>query len=149
MRKDEVPQDVGIAEGLKEVTYAVDERGRYTPVPSAGWEPKNVSNRQAWEQIIRKVEEARAEVLAGRVSPLAFHMARNQMDAGLLASYMGLFRWQVRRHLKPAVFARLRPELLERYARTLRTTVEALRDISRAGEMKIPGAGTPRSPGEP
>jgi len=139
MRKDEVPQDEGIAEGLKEVTYAVDEEGRYTLVPSAGWEPKNISNYQAWEQIARQVDKARAAVEAGKLSPLAFHMARNQMDTGLMAQYMGLFRWQVRRHLKPAVFARLKPELLAKYAAMLRTTVEELCDISLAGEMKIPG----------
>ncbi len=140
MRQDEVPQDEGIAEGLVEVTYAVDDDGHYTQVGSAGWEPKNISNHQAWEEIVKKVEAVRAEVEAGRVSPLAFHMARNQMEAGLLASYMGLFRWQVRRHLKPAVFARLESELLERYAAMLRTTVAALGDINLAPEMKIPGS---------
>jgi len=141
MRRDEVPQDEGIAEGLKEVTYAVDEAGHYSLVGSAGWEAKNISNRQAWEEIIKKVAEVRAEVEAGRVSPLAYHMARNQMDVGLMASYMGLFRWQVRRHLKPAVFARLSADLLARYAAMLRTSLEELCDIALAAEMEIPGAG--------
>ncbi len=139
MRTEEVPQDEGIAEGLKEVTYAVDEAGRYVLVPSAGWEPKNISNHQAWEVIAAQVEAARGAVLTGRQSPLAFHMARNQMTIPLMAQYMGLWRWQVRRHLRPSVFRRLPPALLERYAAMLRTTVEELCDISLVAELKIPG----------
>jgi len=139
MRKDEVPQDEGIAEGLKEVTYAVDEAGSYVVVPSAGWEPKNISNYQAWEVIAEQVEAARRQVLAGRRSPLAYHMARNQMTLALMAQYMGLWRWQVRLHLQPGFFRRLKPEMLERYAAMLRTTVDKLRDINLVGEMRIPG----------
>jgi hypothetical protein len=139
MRQDEVPQDEGIAEGLKEVTYAVDERGSYVVVPSAGWEPKNISNYQAWEVVAGQVAEARREVLAGHRSPLAYHMARNQMTLALMAQYMGLWRWQVRLHQHPAFFRRLPPELLERYAAMLRTTVEKLKDISLVEEMRIPG----------
>jgi hypothetical protein len=139
MREDEVPQDQGIAEGLKEVAYAVDAEGRYVVVPSAGWEPKNISNYQAWEVIAAQVEAARARVLAGKVSPLAYHMARNQMDVALLAQYMGFWRWRVRRHLKPAVFAGLSPAILAAYAAMLRTTVAELLDITLVGELRIPG----------
>ena len=86
MLKEEVPQDQGIADGLKEVTYAVDDKGDYVMVPSAGWEPKNISNYQAWEVIAEQIETARCQVLNDEVSPLAYHMARNQMDISLLPS---------------------------------------------------------------
>jgi hypothetical protein len=146
MRKEEVPQDEGIAEGLKEVTYAVDEAGSYVVVPSAGWEPKNISNYQAWEVIAGQVEEARREVLAGHRSPLAYHMARNQMTLALMAQYMGLWRWQVWLHLRPRFFRRLPPELLKQYAAMLRTTVNMLKDINLVEEMQIPGR---QKPGDP
>lgn len=139
MREEEVPQDQGIAEGLKEVTYAVDAAGRYKLVPSAGWEPKNISNYQAWEVVAAQVAEARQAVMAGRVSPLAFHMARNQMDTALLAQYMGLPRWRLWLHLRPWGFRRLTTPQLESYAAMLRTSVAQLQDISLVGEMQIPG----------
>lgn len=139
MREDEVPQDQGIAEGLKEVTYAVDAAGCYKLVPSAGWEPKNISNYQAWEVVAAQVAEARQAVLIGRVSPLAFHMARNQMDTALLAQYMGLPRWRVWLHLRPWGFRRLSAAQLEGYAAMLRTSVAQLQDISLVAEMQIPG----------
>ncbi len=139
MRKEEVPQDQGIAAGLKEVTYAVDDKGAYVMVPSSGWEPKNISNYQAWEVIAEQIETARCQVLNNEVSPLAFHMARNQMDVALLAQYMGIMRWRVKRHLKPQIFKKLNNNLLSRYANLLKVTVEQLQDILLVEKLKIPG----------
>ena len=139
MHKNEVPQDEGIADGLEEVTYAVDDGGRYVLVPSKGWEPKNISNYQAWEIIAEQIERARRQVLANEVSPLAYHMARNLMDLPLLAEYMGIMRWRVKRHLKPKIFNKLDPETIERYALLLKVTPEQLRDISLVKDPHIPG----------
>ncbi|MEN8142141.1 MAG: hypothetical protein ABFQ82_00920 [Thermodesulfobacteriota bacterium] len=139
MRKDEVPQDEGIAEGLKEVTYAVDDDGSYSLVPSAGWEPKNISNYQAWDIIAEQIDSTRQQVQNGKLSPLAYHMARNLMDLPLLAQYMGMMRWRVRRHFKPKVFNRLKPEILEKYARLLKVTIDQLKDITLVEDLKIPG----------
>ena len=139
MLKNEVPQDEGIAEGLEEVTYAVDDDGRYVLVPSTGWEPKNISNYQAWEIIAEQIETARRQVLANEVSPLAYHMARNLMDLPLLAQYMGIMRWRVKRHLKPKVFNKLKQEIIERYALLLKATPAQLKDISLIEDPVIPG----------
>jgi hypothetical protein len=139
MLKNEVPQDEGIAEGLEEVTYAVDDDGRYVLVPSTGWEPKNISNYQAWEIIASQIDTARQQVLANKLSPLAYHMARNLMDLPLLAQYMGIMRWRVKRHLQPKVFNKLKPEILERYAILLKVTVDELKDITLVDDLVIPG----------
>ena len=139
MLKNEVPQDEGIAEGLKEVTYAVDDNGRYVLVPSAGWEPKNISNYQAWEIITEQIETTRRQVLANKLSPLAYHMARNLMDLPLLAQYMGIMRWRVKRHLKPKVFNKLSQDIIKRYALLLKVTTEQLKDISLVEDPVIPG----------
>jgi hypothetical protein len=141
MREEEVPQDQGIADGLKEVAYAVDADGRYVKVASAGWEPKNISNYQAWEVIGAEIETSRRRVMNGEASPLAYHMARNLMDVALLAQYMGIMRWRVRRHLKPRIFKKLNEDLLDRYASLLKVTVGQLLDISLVDDPKIPGRG--------
>lgn len=138
MRKDQVPQDGCLLEGQREVCYAVDEAGRYVLAPSAGWEPKNVVNLQAWELIRDQVEAVLADIRAGRQSVLAYHMVRNQMDVGMLAAYVGLPRWRVRRHLKPAIFSRLKPQLLERYAATLKMPVAELCRLPENPELPLP-----------
>jgi len=48
------------------------------------------------------------------------------MDLELLSQVTGLWRWRVRRHLKPAGFARLTPALKLRYAEALGISSEAL-----------------------
>jgi hypothetical protein len=119
MLKKEVPQDKEVLDDAGEIFYAVDENGRYVLAESAGWEPANVANLQAWDAIREELNGTLAQIRAGKLSPLAFHMAANQMDAKLLAEYTGLFTWQVRRHLKPGLFARLKPEAKKRYADAL------------------------------
>lgn len=126
MQKNEVPQDEALFDGMSEVCYAVDESGRYVLAESAGWEPANIANLQAWEAIRADIAAVLARVRASELSPLAYHMARHQMDAKLLSGYAGLFAWQVRRHMKPGPFRKLKPAQLTRYATILKTTVEEL-----------------------
>lgn len=138
MRQDQVPQDELLLEGQREVCYAVDANGRYVLAPSAGWEPANIVNVQAWELIREQVEQAFAEVRAGRQSPLAYHMARHQMDIGMLAAYAGIARWRVRRHLRPAIFTRLKPALLARYAAAMQIEVAELCRLPEAPQLSAP-----------
>ena len=99
MKRSSVPQDIG-PKDIEEIAYAVDEGGRYVKVPSIGWAPKNVANEQAWEVIEGEIEAQLHLIRSGKRSPLAYHMTRNLMTVGLLASYMALPRWRVKRHLK-------------------------------------------------
>ena len=129
MRRKDVPQDQGLFGEWKEVSYAVDDDGRYVLVRSAGWEPANIANHTAWESIDTEVGAVLEQVRAGKRSPLAYQMARHQMDPGLLAGYAGLFRWQVRRHMKPAAFRRISPALAGRYAAIFRITRQELMSV--------------------
>ena len=132
MKIDEVPQNKGmITDDIREICYAVDENGRYILAQSAGWEPKNIANDQAWMLIEDEVSQAVKEIKAGKLSPLAFHMVKNQMNVGLLSKYVGFNRLRVKRHLKPSVFRRLKPSILQKYAGVFEIEVEEL--------LKIPG----------
>lgn len=137
MKQEEVPQDSCLLDGQQEICYAVDASGHYVLAPTAGWEPSNVANVQAWEVIRFEVEATAAEVRAGRLSPLAFHMVRNQMDVALLADYVSLWRWRVRRHLRPEVFARLKPALLQRYADLFQITIAELQRLPEVLDLPV------------
>lgn len=126
MKTDEVPQEESMLEGHQRACYAVDASGRYVVVGSAGWEVEKVVNAQAVEEVRRAIDAAYERVRRGEASALAYHMACCQMDVGLLAANTGIWSLRVRRHLKPAVFAALKPALLARYADALGLTVEAL-----------------------
>jgi len=127
MKISEVPQERGIIpENLNEVCYAVDEGGNYVLAESIGWEPKNVTNDQAWEVIYAQVADTLEKIHAGQQSPLAFYRAVNQMNINLLSKYVRMNRWRVKRHLKPDVFKRLKSDILKRYADVFGITVEQL-----------------------
>lgn len=127
MEKDKVPQDEGITEGItREVQYAVDENGKYVKTFSKGWGPKNIVNELAWEDIQEMVNEADEKIKVGKASPIMHFMAQNQMNATLLADYVELPKWKVKRHLKPNGFKKLKQEQIERYAKVFNISTEEL-----------------------
>jgi hypothetical protein len=134
MKLSDVPQDRGMIDQdrLKEVCYAVDEDGSFVLAESAGWEPKNIANDQAWDLIHEQVAETLEKIKSGKLSPLAYHMVRNQMGLGLLAKYAGLNRLRVWRHLKPAGFKRLKRQQLKRYAKIFGIDVADLTKVPEA-----------------
>jgi hypothetical protein len=143
MEKKDVPQDVGLAGEMREITYAVGEDGAYEKVTSYGWRAKTVALEQAWEVILRDLDRIEIRVRKGELSPLAWHMTRHQMNPGLLAKYVGLSRLRVRRHLKPRPFERLKPALLARYADLFGITVEDLKALPTNAGLEFP---IPREP---
>lgn len=127
MRRDEVPQDpVAHYAKVRKAIYAVDERGGYGTVVSSGWQVEALATNDAVAEFERLASAARARVEAGEASPLEYHMYARRMDLPTLAQSTGLWRWRVRRHLKPRVFARLSPDLLQRHADALGISVDEL-----------------------
>lgn len=130
MRADQVPQDGNVTlAGHRKAVYAVGPDGRYTVVPSIGWEVEETVTLQAVEQFRRLQEEAHRRALEGATSPLEFHMYSSRMDLALLSQTTGLWRWRIRRHFRPQVFARLKPALLARYADALGISVDTLQRV--------------------
>lgn len=130
MKKDEVPQDQAPAfEGQKKAIYALDDDGRYTITGSSGWVAEQTVLDQAIAHFDDLTRTALERARNGTGSPLEYHMYCHRMDATLLAQSTGLFRWRVRRHLRPATFARLPERILTRYATALGITVAQLRAV--------------------
>jgi hypothetical protein len=130
MRERDVPQEGNrTLAGHRKAVYAVDDDGKLRLVPSRGWEVEEIVTRQAVEDLERLAMQARARALSGESSPLEYHMYRARMDVELLSQTTGLWRWRVRRHLKPAGFARLSLALKLRYAEALGISSEALDQV--------------------
>ncbi len=135
MKKEEVPQDKSNLESanFKELCYAVDENGEYTTVNSSGWEPKTIALNNAIEDITERVQEAKQRVLNNETSPIEYYMEYHKMDLGILASYLGIWKWRVKRHFKPNVFNKLSTKTYQKYADIFEITIDQLKDISKHG----------------
>ena len=131
MKKEEVPQDEGnlSKSNMKELIYATDEKGNYTTALSSGWEPKTIALFNSIEEINERIAAAKAKVKSGEASPIVYYMELHKMDPIILASYVGLWKWRVKRHFKPKVFARLSDKLLQKYADTFAVSVEELQNF--------------------
>ena len=65
-------------------------------------------------------------MIAGKSSPVAYYMEKILMEVPMLAAYMEIPKWRVRRHLKSTGFQKLKPGVLAKYAAIFGIPVEAL-----------------------
>jgi hypothetical protein len=130
MKKEEIPQDTGaLGKITTEICYAVDETGKYSTSPSRGWEVKAAALDVAWKDVEERIAAARQRVLDKEASPLLFFMELHVMDVPIVAAYTGFWKWQVKRHLKYAVFEKLSESRLEKYARLFEVSVADLKTM--------------------
>lgn len=130
MKKNEVPQDLGsLGKITKEVCYATDASGKYTTELSKGWDVKTNALDVTWDDIEHKVTAAKEKVLCNEASPILFFMEKNVMNIGILSSYTGFFKWQIKRHLKSEVFKKLSIRKLNKYAEVFNVSVDELKTM--------------------
>lgn len=131
MQKKDVPQDKSNLSltNMKELCYAVDSDGKYATELSSGWEPKTIALSNAIQEIEERVADAKKRVQEGTTSPIEYYMELHKMDVPILASYVGMWQWRVKRHFKPSVFKKLRNKTLQKYATVFDVTVAQLQNI--------------------
>lgn len=131
MKKEEIPQDDGALNKLtKEVVYAVDSSGKYSTELSTGWEVKARALDVAWQDIEKRIEEARQKVLRNEASPILYFMELRLMDMGIVSAYTGFWKWTIKKHLKTAAFNKLPEEKLKKYADAFNVSVEELKTMN-------------------
>ena len=131
MKKEDVPQDLSaLGKITKEICYATDESGKYMTELSQGWDIKIMALEATWQDIENRKEIARQKVLNNQASPLLFFMERGLMDIEILASYTFFWKWQIRRHLKPAIFKNLSSKKLQRYAEVFNVSVDDFKNMN-------------------
>ncbi|OVE72038.1 hypothetical protein BVX93_02215 [bacterium B13(2017)] len=129
MKKSDVPQDESILGNLKRAFYAVNENGEYDIVASKGWEVEKIVNDFVHEGMDEELEKVKGEVLKGEASSLKFHMFKHQMTISLLSEYTGIWKWKIKRHLKPSIFNSLSEKEIQQYADAFNISINELREI--------------------
>jgi len=130
MKISEVPQDdIKTLSGLKKALYAIDDQGCYAKTATRGWEVEEVVLNQVIGDFDERAGETASRVRSNETSPIEYFMYRNWMDSTTLAQAMGLYRWQIKRHFKPAIFKKLDDRTLAGYAALFRISVDALKNF--------------------
>ncbi|GEJ46552.1 hypothetical protein CRS_31600 [Chryseobacterium sp. ON_d1] len=114
---------------MTEVLYVTDENDNYTTANSTGWDAKKAALDESMELIYERIEEAKQNVANNTVSPIVYFMELNKMDIGVLASYVGMWQWRVKRHFKPKIFNTLSETTLKKYADAFGISVDELKNF--------------------
>ena len=94
------------------------------------WEKKFDASAIVMTKQSHELEMIRQQVLAGQLSPLAYHIQVNLFSISLLSSYTGIPKRKIKKHLKPENFNQLDEEILKKYASVFEITVEELKKIT-------------------
>jgi hypothetical protein len=115
-------------DGLPKAYYKHNDNGQYVLETNAPW-AERVSVALIISGNRANLEEIRKAVLAGQKSPLCYHIEMRQMTPKMLAKAAGIAVFRVKRHLRPEIFAKLKPSVLNRYTKALRVTLEELKTV--------------------
>ena len=131
---NDIPQDDSPSyRGHQKIIYGT-HNGRYQAATSTGWQDESYATVQAVAELEEQTEAAKQAVERGERSALYYHMFRSRhdetslamADERSLAQAAGVWRWQLRRHLQPAVFKRLPEKTLVKYAQALGISLSEL-----------------------
>lgn len=137
MEEKDIPQDESsVFEGQRKVIYATRD-GEYIAATSNGWDAEDFATSQAVQQLERQTAAAWAQFQAGTHSALYYLMYAYRHDETSLAMAAGVFRWQLRRHFKPDVFAKLPEKTLAKYAQALQLNIGSLKNPPEPEALKI------------
>lgn len=110
----------------REVFYHFDKEKGYTQKVDYQNPGNQIIIKQSWDAAEDRLEQVRQLVFIGKASPIAYYMEKILMEVPMLAAYMEISQWRVKRHMKSRVFKKLKPETLAKYAEIFGITVEEL-----------------------
>jgi hypothetical protein len=130
MDHTQVPQDNSHTYGgHKKLLYATNAQGDYIGVTSSGWEAETLATDSALDLLVQQQELAWQRAQRGETSLLEYYMVYRRMDLALLSQTSGMFRWRIRRHFRPEIYAHLPEKILQRYAEALGIEMQALKKL--------------------
>ena len=88
------------------------------------WEVSEEASQLVMDNHLQELDPIRNKVLNGELSPLAYHLERNFFSIALMASYTGISKRHIKKHLNPKNFNQLNKETLEKYAAAFGFSVE-------------------------
>jgi plasmid maintenance system antidote protein VapI len=115
------------SENLSELMYEYDGKGNYTSGAGKYYVAHDqILLHDVLKRTREKLDAIRQKVMAGEISPVVYFMEKKHMEPGILAQFLGIPAWKVRRHFKPKIFSRLTPEMLLKYAETFEISADEL-----------------------
>jgi hypothetical protein len=130
MKEEEATTATGkedlIYKNNRELFYYFDKEKGYSRAVDYQYSANQTIIKQSWDVAEERLNEVMQDVLAGKVSPVAYYMEKVLMEVPMLAAYMEMPKWRIRRHLTQKGFMKLTPKVLKKYASVFDIPVEKL-----------------------
>ncbi len=113
------------ADNLMEPIYRHDQNGNYSLGIGYDYLPKDdLMCHEFWKITNEKLGRIRQEVRDGKSTPLLFFMEKYFLDPFAFSKFLGISVLRLKRHMKPSVYARLKPHVIQKYADALEITLD-------------------------
>jgi hypothetical protein len=118
------------------ILYVEKEDGTFGPVQTGSYLTKNFLD--DYESKRKHLEESlRAELKAGRTSPIHYYMVLEDLTLSELSARVNLRQSKVKKHLEPKHYQSLKINVLEKYAEVFNISVP---DLLRLMPLSLPGS---------
>jgi hypothetical protein len=128
-QQEETKDDGLIYKYNRELFYRFDPEKGYVQQVDYQDAGNQIIIRQSWDAAEQRISETARKVIAGKLSPIAYHMERILMEVPMLAAYMEISPWRVRLHMRPLFFRRLSRKMVEKYAGIFQISADELTNI--------------------
>jgi hypothetical protein len=92
------------------------------------WEKRFDASEMVMDKHSNELESIRQQILAGKLSPLAYYIQTNLFNIKMLSGYTDISKRHIKKHLKPENFNKLNDETLAKYAEVFDISVEELKN---------------------
>ena len=125
MKIDDIPQDNSASyHGHRKVIYGTRD-GHYEAATSNGWQDEAYATEMAVYELDTQTQAAREAVEKANIRRCTICSAAVMMKTGFMAA--GVWKWQLRRHFRPEVFAKLPAKTLQKYADACQISIDGLK----------------------
>ncbi|MBS9783035.1 MAG: hypothetical protein KGV46_00590 [Pasteurella sp.] len=129
MEIKDIPQDNSKTySGHQKVIYGT-RNGNYETATSTGWQDEAFATEQAVNELKEQMEQAKQAVQLGEKSAIFYLMYQYRYDEQSLSKVTGLWKWQLKRHFKPIIFAKLSDKTLQKYSDAFQMSIDELREF--------------------
>ena len=129
MKIDDIPQDNSASyHGHRKVIYGTRDGTTKRPPATVGRTKPTPPKWRCSNSMPKR--RPRAKPSKDEYSPLYYHMFRCRYDETGLAMAAGVWKWQLRRHFRPEVFAKLPAKTLQKYADACQISIDDLKQTN-------------------
>jgi len=131
MVEDSEKYQIGRIKQWRITHYSVDENNNYSSELKDDWGAKPIINKVPWDALEERLKMIAEKIKNKKTSPITYFMEKSFMDIPMVAAYLKIPKWKVKRHTKYNVFLKLKPDILKKYADLFEVSIDEFTNLTK------------------